>query len=1036
MKFFTEIFIRRPVLATVVNLVIIIAGLQAINSLNVRQYPKSESAVITITTVYVGADAELVRGFLTTPIEQAIAEADGIEYIESTSTQGVSTINVRLRLNYDGNKALAEISSKVDSIRADLPPSAEVPIISITPADSQFASAYLAFKSDFLEDNEVTDYLLRVVQPRLSAIEGVQRAEILGARTFAARIWMKPDRMAAMGVSATEVRRSISANNVLSSPGSTKGALVTVDLTADTDMRSIEDFKKLVVKQDGDAIIRLEDIADVVLGSEFYDVDVRYSGNRATFMGIFVLPNANALDVLADVVDEMEALQDDLPVGMEAVVNYDATEYIRNAIKEVVKTLVETLLIVVLVIFLFLGSVRSVLVPVVAIPVSLIGAVFLMQVFGFTINLLTLLAIVLSVGLVVDDAIVVVENVDRNLHRGKSPMEAAIVGVRELVGPIIAMTVTLAAVYAPIGFQGGITGSLFREFAFTLTGAVLISGVVALTLSPVMSAGLLKPAEKDRWLKRKINGGFHALRRVYGRVLDGTLAARGFVYFVWILLGGLTLLMFFYVNRNFRELAPTEDQGVILGVTSGPSNSTIEQATISTGEVNRIFHSFPETDFTFQITMPNSGFGGMVLKPWDERERTVFELQPQVQQQFSRIPGVNVTPILPSALPGAGVFPIEFVIVSTAGTEQILGFAQQLLGKAMESSFFPFLDVDVKLDKPQAEFAVDRDKVASMGLDLADVSNDISSMFGGNYVNRFNIDGRSYKVIPQIKRVERLNPEQLTSIYVTGPEGKLIPLSSIANIERKTVPRSLNRFQQFNAVKITGVTRIPLDSALAFLEEEADKILPPGFNYDYTGESRQLRTLGNTFLKSFILAVILIFLVLAAQFNSFRDPFIILFGSVPLAMFGAVIFMFLKFENPQMPFWTDGWTTSFNIYSQVGLVTLVGIVSKNGILIVEFANELQREGLKKLAAIKEAAQTRLRPVLMTSVATVCGHFPLVLVTGAGAEARNSIGLVLVGGMAIGTFFTLLIIPSIYMLIAKDHHGKARFHIHEEEAPVS
>ena len=1020
MKSFTEIFIQRPVLATVVNLIIIIAGLQAISSLNVREYPRNENAAITITTVYVGADAELVRGFITTPIEQAIAEADGIEYIESTSAQSLSTITVRLKLNYDSTKALAEISSKVDRIRNDLPPSAELPSINITPADSQFAVAYLNFSSEVLEQNEITDFVIRVVQPRLSAIEGIQRAEVRGGGTFAARIWLKPDRMAALNISPSQVRQVVAANNVLSAPGSTKGALIQVNLTANTDLRSIEEFRRLVIKQEGNAIVRLEDIADVELGSEDYNTEVRYSGRKATFIGIYVLPNANAIDVLSAVAEEMEALQKDLPSGISAGIGYDATEYIRTAITEVIITLSETLAIVVLVIFLFLGSVRSVLVPVVAIPVSLIGAVFLMQLFGFSLNLLTLLAIVLSVGLVVDDAIVVVENVDRNLHLGKSPLEAAVLGVRELVGPIIAMTLTLAAVYAPIGIQGGLTGSLFREFAFTLAGAVLISGVVALTLSPVMSANLLKSSEKDRWLKRFVNGKFDRVKSLYARVLDTSLAMRPLVYIVWIVLALLTYPMFTMVST---ELAPTEDQSVIFGILETPPNSTVEQMLISADEVNRLWLDIPETQQTFQITSNAFAMGGMATVPWNDRERTIFDIYPEVQRKVLTVPGTRVLPLLRPALPGGGIFPVEFVIASTADTELILGFAQQIAQKAAESGKFAFPPiVDLKVDQPQAEINVDRDKVAALGLSLSDVANDISAMFGGNYVNRFNIDGRSYKVIPQIKRVDRLNPEQLTSIYVTGPGGKVIPLSSIATVENKTVPRSLNRFQQFNSVKISGVAISPLGEALSFLEEEAAKILPQGYLVDYTGESRQLRTEGNKFLPAFGLAFLMIFLVLAAQFNSFRDPFVILLGSVPLAMFGAVIFMFLKMPSPDMPFWTDGWTTTLNIYSQVGLITLIGIVSRNGILIVEFANDLQRGGLSKLVAVREAALTRLRPVLMTSMATVCGHFPLVLVTGAGAEARNSIGLIIVGGMAIGTFFTLLIIPSIYMLIAKDHKG--------------
>ena len=1020
MKSFTELFIRRPVLATVVNLVIVIAGLQAINSLNVREYPRNENAAITITTVYVGADAELVRGFITTPIEQAIAEADGIEYIESSSSQSLSIITVRLKLNYDSTKALAEISSKVDRIRNELPPSAELPSVNITPADSQIAAAYLNFSSEDLEQNEITDYVIRVIQPRLSAIEGIQRAEVLGGGTFAARIWLNPGRMAAMNISPSQVRRELAANNVLSAPGNTKGALIQVDLTANTDLSSIEEFRRMVIKREGNAIVRLEDIADVELGSEDYETEVRYSGQKATFIAIYVLPNANAIDVLSSVADEMDALQNDLPPGIKAGIGYDVTEYIRSAISEVIKTLVETLSIVALVIFLFLGSVRSALVPVVAIPVSLIGAVFLMQLFGFSLNLLTLLAILLSVGLVVDDAIVVVENVDRRLHMGKSPLEAAILGVRELVGPIIAMTLTLAVVYAPIGFQGGLTGSLFREFAFTLAGAVTISGIVGLTLSPVMSAKLLKPKEKDRWLKRFVNARFERAKNIYARVLDTTLVARPLVYIVWIVLALITFAMFRMVSS---ELAPTEDQSVIFGILETPPNSTIDQLLVSSEEINRMWMDIPETQQTFQVTSSAFSMGGMVTVPWDERERTIFELYPEVQGKLATVPGVQVLPILRPALPGGGIFPVEFVITSSADTERILGFAQEIARKAAESGKFAFPPiVDVKVDQPQAAIILDRDKVAALGLSLSDVANDISAMFGGNYVNRFSMDGRSYKVIPQIKRANRLNPEQLTSIYVTGPDETLIPLSSIATVENKTVPRSLNRFQQFNSVKISGVAITTLGEALSFLEAEAAQILPQGYLVDYTGESRQLRSEGNKFLPAFGLALVLIFLVLAAQFNSFRDPFVILLGSVPLAMFGAVIFMFLKMPSPEFPFWTDGWTTTLNIYSQVGLITLIGIVSKNGILIVEFANQLQRSGLGKLAAVREAALTRLRPVLMTSMATVCGHFPLVLVTGAGAEARNSIGLIIVGGMAIGTFFTLLVIPSLYMLIAKDHKG--------------
>lgn len=1015
---FTDIFIRRPVLAMVVNLVIIIAGLQAIKSLNVRQYPQSENSAVTVTTVYVGASADLVRGFITTPLERSIAAADGIDYIESQSSQGLSTIKVRLKLNYDAIKALSEISSKVDQVRGDLPPEAEVPIINVESADSEFASAYLSFTSDVLQQNQITDYLVRIVQPRLSALEGVQRADILGARTFAMRIWLKPERMAAFHITPIQVREALAANNFLSAVGRTKGALVQVNLTANTDLRSVDEFKRLVIREENGAIVRLEDIADVVMGAEDYDTEVRFSGQTAVFMGIWPLPNANSIDVIRRVHTEMAAIQKDLPGGMQARVAYDATDYITNAIQEVIKTLGDTLLIVVVVIFLFLGSLRSVLIPVVAIPLSLIGAVFLMQAFGFTVNLLTLLAIVLSVGLVVDDAIVVVENVERHLSEGQSPFDAALLGARELVGPIVAMTVTLAAVYAPIGLQGGLTGSLFREFAFTLAGAVTISGVVALTLSPMMSSKLLKPGIGERGLAGSIARGFNRIRTLYGRLLDGTLNSRPAVYMVWVLVSLLTVPMFV---MSPVELAPTEDQGVIFGIIDAAANATLDQTSRDAAAANEAFFSVPETEFTFQVTFPTSGFGGMVVKPWEERERTIFQILPEVQQKLHAIPGIQMFPVTPPALPGGGQFPVEFIVASTAEPDLILDLAQQIQLKAAQSGIFAFPPlIDVKIDQPQSELVIDRDKVADLGLDLQRAGSNVGSMVGGNYVNRFNIAGRSYKVIPQIRREERLNPDQLKNIYITGPEGQLVPLSTIAVIKNSTVPRSLNRFQQLNAVKISGVAIRPLDEALKYLEDEAAKILPQGYVLDYTGESRQLRVEGNKFLPAFGLAVILIFLVLAAQFNSFRDPFVILAGSVPLAMFGALIFTFLKIPDPNTPFWTHGWTTTLNIYSQVGLVTLVGLVSKNGILVVEFANKLQEEGRLKLDAVREAALTRLRPILMTSVATIAGHFPLTLVSGAGAAARNSIGLVLVGGMAVGTLFTLFVVPSIYMLVARDH----------------
>jgi multidrug efflux pump len=1003
---FTDLFIKRPVLAMVVSLVILIAGLQSIRSLSVRQYPRSDIAVVQITTVYVGANADLVRGFITTPIERVIAAVDGIDYMESSSAQGLSTITVHLKLNYDTNAALTQIQAKLAQVRNDLPPESQAPVIDLQTADTQFAAMYLGFSSSSLDQNQITDYLTRVVQPKLSAVSGVQRADILGDRTFAMRVWLKPDKMAALGISASMVRDVLSKNNHLSALGQTKGSMVSVNLIANTDLRTAEDFRNMVVKEDKGVVVRLGEIADVVLGAQNYEQDVRFNGETATFMGIWVLPTANTLEVIKKVREEIPAIKTQLPPGINVGVPYDSTEYIQDAIDEVLHTLTETLIIVVVVIFLFLGSFRSVLIPIVAIPISLIGAVFLMLVAGFTINLLTLLAIVLSVGLVVDDAIVMVENVERHLHLGKDPFHAAIDAARELVGPIIAMTITLAAVYAPVGIQGGLTGALFREFAFTLAGAVIVSGIVALTLSPMMGSKLLRAGDTERGFAGWINRRFENVRNVYSRALTGTLQYRPVVLVLWAIV--VLLIVPFYMFSQ-RELAPAEDQGVVFGVIQSSANATIDQVNLFTQEVYDVYRSFPESASIFQITQPTGGFGGMVTKPWSQRAKTAQQLLVESVGPLSKIPGIRVIPLTPPPLPGGGNFPVEFVITSAAEPQQLNAFANQLVKKAFESGLFIYADTNLKFDQPQAEVVFDRDKLRSEGVDLTQAGQDLATLFGGDYINRFSIQGRSYKVIPQIKRVDRLTPDQLEKIYVTGADNKLVPLSTFASIKTTTEPRQLNKFQQLNAVTIQGVIppSVPLDKALSFLEQQAKQILPQGFTVDYGGESRQLRVEGSKFLGTFLLSAILIYLVLAAQFESFRDPFIILAGSVPLAISGALMFSFLGL-------------TTLNIYSQVGLITLVGLVSKNGILIVEFANHLQESGKSKVAAVIEAATTRLRPILMTTAATIVGHFPLVLAKGPGAGARNSIGIMLVSGMFIGTLFTLFVVPAIYVLVARTH----------------
>ena len=938
---FTDIFIRRPVLAVVVNLVILIAGLQSIRSLSVRQYPRSDIAVIRVTTAYIGASADLVRGFITTPLERVIASADGIDYLESASASSLSTITVHLKLNYDTSAALTQIQAKVAQVRNDLPPEAEAPEIELETADNQFAAMYLGFSSAELDQNQITDYLTRVVQPRLSAVSGVQRADILGDRTFAMRIWLKPEKMAALGISPAHVRDALASNNYLSALGKTKGSMVSVNLVANTDLKTADEFRQLVVKEEKGVVVRLGEIADVVLGAENYEEDVRFNGETATFMGVWVLPTANSLEVMSRVREEIPRIAAELPAGMKAGIPYDSTLYIQDAIDEVLKTLSETLLIVVVVIFLFLGSVRSVLVPVVAIPISLVGAVFLMAMAGFTINLLTLLAIVLAVGLVVDDAIVMVENVERHIHEGKPPLQAALVAARELVGPIVAMTITLAAVYTPVGLQGGLTGALFREFAFALAGAVVVSGVVALTLSPMMGSRLLRSGASQRGFAGFVNRRFEGLRQTYTRLLTSTLADRPVVLALWAI---VVLLMAPFYLFSQKELAPMEDQGVVFGIVQASANSTLDQTKLFMDDVHDVYKSFPETASIFQITSPTGGFSGMVTKPWSERTKTTQELLLESSPKLAGIAGVRVIPQTPQPLPGGGDFPVDLVVASTAEPTRLVEIANQLVGKAFQSGLFLFADADLKYDQPQVEVVFNRDKVRAQGVDLSQAGRDLGTLLGGDYVNRFSIQGRSYKVIPQVKRSERLTPDQLSEIHVTGRDGRLVPLSTFATLETSTEPRQLKRFQQLNAVRIQGVIPpgVSLDQALSFLETEAKALLPQGFSIDHAGESRQLRTEGGRFLATFLLSAILIYLVLAAQFESFRDPFIILAGSVPLALAGALFFSFLGF-------------TTLNIYSQVGLITLVGLVSKNGILIVEFANHLQEQGKDKLRAVIEAS---------------------------------------------------------------------------------
>ena len=1009
--FLTDIFIRRPVLATVLSLAILVLGLRAAGSLPVLQYPRTENAVITVTTPYPGADPATIAGFITTPLENAIAQANGIDDMTSTSTPGVSTITVNLVLNYDPDKALSEINTKISSVLNQLPPAAERP--QLTVAIGQTIDAmYIGFSSKVLAPNQVTDYLVRAVQPKLQAVPGVQTAELLGAKNFALRAWLDPVKMAAYGVTASDVSAALAANDYISGLGETKGQMVQVNLAASTNLHTLAEFRNLEVKTSGGAIVRLKDVAHVSLGFDDYDSEVSFDGGQAVYIGIQIAPGANLLNVIKQVRDVFPGIQASLPQGMQGRIVYDSTEFVNSAINEVVWTLGEAMLIVTAVIFVFLGSARSVLIPVVAIPLSLIGTFTMMLMFGFSINLLTLLALVLAIGLVVDDAIIVVENVNRLLAEGMQPIPAAIRAARQLAGPIIAMTVVLVAVYLPIGFQGGLTGALFTEFAFTLAGAVTVSAIIALTLSPMLCSRVLRPhtgAEggiEGRFIAL-IDRGFGALRRGYERRLHGSLDTLPVTaVFAAIVLGSI----FFLYSSATSELAPQEDQGVIIESSTAAPNATLQQKLMYDHQVYKAFAGFPENAHVFQLDVPGQNIGGMVLKPWNERTRTTNQLQPLVQQALGRIAGLQAVAFQPPPLPGSNGLPVQFVIDTTQGFGALDGVAQQFVTAATKSGLFIFLTKDLRIDQPQATVVIDRSKAALLGLNMSDIGGALSSMLGGGYVNYFSLDGRSYKVIPQVQQRFRLNTQQLLDYYIRTASGAMVPLSTVVHITTQTVPESINHFQQLNSATIQGVPApgVALGTALDYLKNLAHRTLPAGYTIDYGGPSRQYIQESAGFLGTFGLALIIIFLSLAALFESFRDPLVILV-SVPMSIAGALIFVSVGLGG-----------ATLNIYTEVGLVTLMGLISKHGILLVEFANELQQEGKSKREAIETAAAIRLRPILMTTAAMVLGVVPLLTASGAGAVSRFDMGLVIASGLAIGTLFTLFVVPAVYMLIAADH----------------
>ncbi|MFM9995557.1 MAG: efflux RND transporter permease subunit [Phycisphaerales bacterium] len=1018
MRSFTDIFIRKPVLAVVINLIILAVGWRSIDALAVRQYPRLESSAILITTVYVGASAETVRGFLTTPIEQAVSAIDGIDYIESSSRAGVSTVTVRLRLNHNSNDALAEISARLNQVRSRLPSDAEAPAVDIQRTDKPYATFYISFTSGQMSLMQLNDYLVREVQPEMQTIAGVQRVGVEGPRELAMRVWLDTTRMESFDITPAEVHAALARNNFLAAVGRTKSRDIQIDLLTDTDLRSVSEFEDLIVRERDGTLVRLRDIARVEMGSEEPTGQAGFNGKPAIWLSVWPLPRANELEVASLLKKRIEEVRPSLPAGVEMTLAYDGTYYMDHAIQEITTTLAETIGIVALVVFLFMGSIRTVMVPLMAMPVSLIGACIAMLLFGFSLNLLTILAIVLSVGLVVDDAIVMVENVERHIREGKPKLEAALIGARELFAPVVSMTITLAAVYTPIGFQSGLTGMLFREFAFTLAAAVVISGIVAVTLSPIMSAWMVPAGGHEGWFTRLVNRFFDRLRVLYERVLGVVLKGS------WVLVPVAVGVCYFAVplyERSKKELAPTEDEGIVFAYVQTAPDATLDYTIRGFKKVAAAFMSVPEAKFFFEVAElgMGGGFGGIQTVDWHLRDRTTQPIKNEIIERLMAIEDLRSVAITPAPLPGAGQFDVEMMITSGDEAPEMEPFIGQIIGAGYASGKFVYVDSDLRIDLPQTRIEIDRKKVADMGLDLADVGQDLAVLLSGGYVNRFNFAGRSYKVIPQVEDSQRRIPEQLLQLKVRTRDGGSVSLRSLVTLKTETVPRVLSRFQQRNSAKVFGVVApgVTKEEALVALETAAKQIVPPGYAVDYAGESRQMRTEGATLVSTLGFAIGLIYLVLAAQFGSFRDPLIVLLGSVPLALTGALVF-------------TAFGATTINIYSQVGLITLVGLVAKNGILIVEFANHLQETGLSKRDAVRRAAGTRLRPILMTSAATVFGHFPLVLVTGAGAEARNSIGIVLVSGMAISTLFTLIVVPAIYTLIA----GRRNIHTPEPEEP--
>lgn len=1002
---FTDIFIRRPVLSTVVSLLILFFGLNALLHLPIREFPKMNDTIITVTTNYPGANSNLISGFITTPLETAIASAEGIDYMVSSSVEGSSVITCNIKLNFDPQIAFTDVMSKVHQTLNVLPPEAEQPII-VKKSKTTTPLLYFSLTSEVLTPQQITDYAIRVIQPQLQTVEGVAEVEIMGGKTYAMRIFLDPIKMAAAHVTPAEVFVVLNKNNFLSAAGSTKGEYVAISMRANTNLNTVQEFSRLIVRSDHHSIIRLADIAKIELGSDKYDSSVHFNGKTAVFLAITPTPAANPLTVIQEARDIFPMIQQQFPPGLSGGIAYDATDYIRASIHEVMRTIIEAALIVIVVIFLFLGSLRSVFIPIVTIPLSLIGVCTFILFLGYSINLLTLLAFVLAIGLVVDDAIVVVENIHRHIEDGQPPLQAAMIGARELGTPIIAMTITLAAVYAPIGFMSGLTGALFKEFAFTLAGSVIISGVIAMTLSPMMCSKILSKEQTKNKLLHWIDTFFLRLKERYQIMLHDVLETRSTVLVLSAVI--LLLLPYLYLHTP-KETAPEEDESYFFVTAIVPEYATINYIETYTQMFEDIYRSFPEMEYSFTIN-EKTPMSGLVLKPWNQRSTTQFKLLQPLQEKLNQIPGLTAFAVIPPSLPGGGSGPpVQFVIKSTADFQSIANISNKLLQAAQKSGLFIFLENTLKLNHPEITMDIDRSKASDLGLTMQMIGSSLNAALSGGYVNFFDMKGRSYKVIPQLDRRFRLNPEQLRQIYVSTNTGKMVPLSTVTHLTKTTSPNANTHFQQLNSATLQGVMRpnVPLGEGIAFLQQAAKEILPQGFITDYAGESRQFIQEKSALIFVFFMALVTIFLVLAAQYESFRDPLIILVA-VPMSILGALIPLNLG-------------AASINIYTQVGLITLIGLISKHGILIVDFANHLQRsKQLDRRAAVEEAAGIRLRPILMTTAAMIFGVFPLLVASGAGAVSRFDIGLVIACGLLIGTGFTLFVVPTIYTYLATDH----------------